>query len=98
MDLITKNSEIFTSFLEKADEMDNALGGIIQNYRPLLSGEKYLTDRELSKTLNISRRTLQDYRTEGKIPYYLVGGKILYKESDIEKLLTENYYSKPDGF
>jgi excisionase family DNA binding protein len=56
------------------------------------SGQQY------SKILNISRRTLQDYRTEGKIPYYLVGGKILYKESDIEKLLTENYYSKPDGF
>jgi excisionase family DNA binding protein len=98
MDLITKNNEIFTSFLEKANEIDKALGGIIQNYRPLLNGEKYITDRELSKLLNISRRTLQDYRTAGKIPYYLVGGKILYKESDIEKLLMENYYSRQDSF
>jgi excisionase family DNA binding protein len=96
MELITKNDRIFTSFLEKTDEMDRALGGIIQNYQPLLNGEKYITDSELSKLLNISRRTLQDYRTGGKIPYCLVGGKILYKESDIEKLLMENYYSKPD--
>jgi excisionase family DNA binding protein len=98
MDLITKNNEIFTSFLEKADEIDKALGGIIQNYQPLLNGEKYITDKKLSKLLNISRRTLQDYRTEGKIPYYLVGGKILYKESDIERLLMENYYPKQDRF
>jgi excisionase family DNA binding protein len=98
MDLITKNDNIFTSFLEKINEIDKALDGITQNYRPLLNGEKYITDKELSKILNISRRTLQDYRTGGKIPYYLVGGKILYKESDIEKLLTENYYSKPEGF
>jgi hypothetical protein len=98
MDLITKNSEIFTSFLEKADAMDKALGEILPNYRQLLNGEKYITDKELSKNLKISRRTLQDYRTGGKIPYYLVGGKTLYKESDIEQLLMENYYPKPDGF
>jgi predicted site-specific integrase-resolvase len=44
--------------------------------------------------LKISRRTLQDYRTEGKIPYYqLGGGKILYRESDIEKMLEDNYFA-----
>jgi hypothetical protein len=98
MELITKNDRIVTSFLEKIDEMDKMLEGIIPNYHPLLKGEKYITDRELSGILNISRRTLQDYRTGGKIPYYLVGGKILYKESDIEKLLAENYYPKTDSF
>jgi predicted site-specific integrase-resolvase len=69
---------------------------MFRNYRPVLDGERYLIDRELSKILNISRRTLQDYRTGGRIPYYLIGGKILYRESDIEKMLTENCHPKQE--
>ena len=36
--------------------------------QPLLGGEHYLTDRELSQRLKISRRTLQDYRNNGILP------------------------------
>ena len=31
---------------------------VIGNYRPLLDGERYLTDKEVSQILKISRRTL----------------------------------------
>ena len=48
-------------------------------------------DKEVSAQLKLSRRTLQDYRNEGRISYYQFGGKILYRESDIEKMLQENY-------
>jgi len=34
---------------------------------------------------------LQEYRNNGILPYYQLGGKILYKESDVEKLLEDNY-------
>jgi len=98
MDLITRTDEIYVSFLKKIEEIENTFSGIFKNYQPLLNGEKYLTDKELSKKLNISRRTLQDYRTAGKIAYYLVGGKILYKESDIKKLLEENYHPQEENF
>jgi excisionase family DNA binding protein len=40
-----------------------------------LEGEQYLTDKEISVLLKISRRSLQDYRTEGRIPFYRIGGK-----------------------
>ena len=33
----------------------------------------------------------REYRTERKIPYIVFGGKVLYRETDIEKLLTDNY-------
>ena len=56
-----------------------------------LGGERYLTDKEVSAQLKLSRRTLQDYRNERRISYYQLGGKILYRESDIEKMLQENY-------
>ena len=54
-------------------------------------GERFLTDREVSARLKVSRRTLQDYRNNGVVSYYQLGGKILYKESDIESMLAANY-------
>ena len=59
--------------------------------RSLFNGERFLTDEELSKVLRVSRRTLQEYRTFGVVPYYMVQGKALYKESDIMKILDDAY-------
>ena len=98
MDLITLKDEKYISFLCKIEEMENAVSKLLENPNNSSSGEKYLTDRELSKLLNISRRTLQQYRTQGKIPYYMIGGKILYRESDIENILKENFYPKMENF
>jgi len=65
---------------------------VIGNYRPLLDGERYLTDREVAQILKVSRRTLQEYRNDGMLPYILLGGKVLYRESDLEKVLESCYH------
>lgn len=65
---------------------------LAENNRPPFNGERFLTDKDLSDLLKISRRCLQDYRDQGRIPYIQLGGKILYKVSDIEKLLEDNYH------
>jgi hypothetical protein len=41
--------------------------------------------------LKVSRRTLQEYRNDGILPYIEMRGKCVYKESDIEKVLKRNY-------
>ncbi len=92
MDLITKNDKSVKDFLAVLDELLGAIEDVVDNCKPSLNGEQYLTDYELSKRLNISRRALQDYRNQGKIPFIHMGGKILYRESDIVKMLEENYY------
>ena len=55
--------------------------------QPLLGGEHYLTDRELSERLKISHRTLQDYRNNGILPYRQLGGKTIYRGNNIKQLL-----------
>ncbi len=90
-ELITKDNEQVSTFLKALDRMLEKIESTLDNYRPMLHGERYLSDKELSERLHISRRTLQDYRTEGRIPYYQLGGKILYCESEIEKLLDDNH-------
>ena len=64
---------------------------LAQNYRPPLNGERYMTDKEVAERLKVSRRTLQEYRNDRKIPFIIFGGKVLYRETDIERILEENY-------
>lgn len=61
-----------------------------KNFRPVLNGERYITDSKLAEKLKLTRRTLADYRMNGRLPYYKVGGKLLYKEKDILVLLEKN--------
>ena len=44
--------------LENMKEVLALYKKVIGNYRPLLDGERYLTDKEVSQILKISRRTL----------------------------------------
>ena len=61
-----------------------------QNLRPVLNEERYIIDSELAEKLKLTRRTLADYRMNGRLPYYKIGGKLLYKEKDILVLLEKN--------
>ena len=64
---------------------------VAQTHKPLFGGEHFLTGKEVCERLYISPRTLQDYRDRRIIPYTQFAGKILYKESDLERLLEDNY-------
>ena len=64
---------------------------VAKTYKPLFAGELYLTGKEVCERLYISPRTLQDYRDRKVIPYMQFAGKILYKASDLEKMLKDNY-------
>ena len=90
-ELITKSNERVVSFFKSIDRMLDGIEGLVRNCKPALGGERYLTDKEVSAKLRLSRRTLQDYRNEGRIPYYHLGGKVLYKESDLQRLLESGY-------
>jgi len=84
-----------------ADEMQVVLSAIssvskrikegAQTHKPLFDGEHFLTGKEVCERLYISPRTLQDYRDRRVLPYTQFAGKILYKASDLTKLLEENY-------
>ena len=73
------------------ENLERMLSDMVLCPKPTFKGERFLTDEELSGILRISRRTLQEYRTLGVIPYYLLQGKVLYKESDIQKMLEDAY-------
>lgn len=88
---ITKDNEKVMYLLNRMNRLLENMDSLTENYKPVLGGERFLTDKELSGILKVSRRSLQDYRNEGKIPYIQLGGKILYRESDIEDVLKTGY-------
>ena len=88
---ITRDNEKVALLLEKMNRLMENMESLAENYKPVLGGERFLTDKELSGMLKVSRRSLQDYRNEGRIPYIQLGGKILYRESDIEQVLKNGY-------
>ncbi|RHJ80274.1 helix-turn-helix domain-containing protein [Parabacteroides sp. AM08-6] len=90
--IITKDNNRVKLFFSLLDNIQTNIEELAENNRPPFNGERFLTDKELSDLLKISRRCLQDYRDQGRIPYIQLGGKILYKVSDIEKLLEDNYH------
>ena len=90
-EMITKNHALVAEFGNSLDRLLDGIENFMANSRPTLGGERFLTDREVSARLKVSRRTLQDYRNNGVVSYYQLGGKILYKESDIERMLATNY-------
>lgn len=86
-----KTDTQITEILKQLKRINELLRKTSRMIQPTLNNERFLTDEELSKILRVSRRTLQEYRSAGTIPYYLVQGKALYKESEIEKILNDSH-------
>lgn len=64
-----------------------------ERFRELFSPpqpRRWLTAEEVCRALRITKRALQYYRSEGIIPSTSLGNKILYKESDIARILQNN--------
>lgn len=92
--LVTReNDEKVKSFFAALDRLNRVMERLyaLPGKKPALNGESFYTDRELSEKLKVSRRSLQDYRDQGRISYIKLGGKILYRTSDVERLLEKGY-------
>ena len=91
MDLLTNEAEEVIEQQQMIMQLRNRIEEILKNYRPVMNGEIYLSGEDLCQLLHISKRTLQQYRDDNVLPYIQIGGKIIYKESDILNVLEQNY-------
>ena len=92
MELINKDTPQVKEFISSLDSMLNGIEFIVKHYKPHLNGERFLSNHEVSKKLNVSLRTLQEWRDIGLIPFIQIKGKIIYRQSDIDKLLQKHYF------
>lgn len=74
-ELINKDNEWIIHFMGSLDRLLDNVEHLTASYRPTLNGERFFTDKEVSARLKVSRRTLQDYRNDGRIAYIQLGEK-----------------------
>ena len=92
MELINKDTPQVKEFISSLDSMLDSSESIVKHYKPHLNGERFLSNNEVSKKLNVSLRTLQEWRDIGLIPFIQIKGKIIYRQIDIDKLLQKHYF------
>ena len=90
-EILTLEQEQVADMLLSLKNSHRRINRFMQVYTPPLNGDRYLTDREVSEVLKVSRRTLQNLRNSRVLPFILLGGKALYREYDIQRLLETNY-------
>lgn len=88
--LIEKSDPRVIDLFRRLEKASNLIDKLEVPSRRSFNGQRFVTDRELSERLRVSRRTLQEYRSAGTIPYYLICGKVLYKESEIQQFLEDS--------
>lgn len=94
MEIITFESNAFKELEKKIDRIARLVANIDstpKNNDPDLSNIRLETE-EICDILNISSRTLQRIRKEGRLFYYIEKGKCIYKFEDVERLLAEKIF------
>jgi hypothetical protein len=88
--ILTIKDDLIAETLESLRKANRKVDKLMDDYKPVLHGERLMTDGELATALRVSPRALRDYRNEGILPYIRMKGNILYRESDVEKVLKGN--------
>ena len=76
--------------IDRFDLLEESLTKM-QSRKNMLDGEELLDNQDLMLTFKISARSLQRYRSDGKLPYYTISGKIYYKLSDVHQFIREHF-------
>ena len=74
----TKDDAWMQSIHESIDQLSEILDSMPKDGTALQNDDEYLCDKEVAYMLKVSRRTLSEYRSNGTLPYYVLGGKVLY--------------------
>ncbi|MFC5191873.1 helix-turn-helix domain-containing protein [Algoriphagus aquatilis] len=87
------NKLILTSQEELIEIIQKTVEEAVKNSSPVVlksgQGETLLSRKETADKLKISLVTLNDWTKRGMIQSYIIGGRVLYKESEIEKSLHQ---------
>jgi hypothetical protein len=63
--------------------LDEVIGKLddVEEEVPLFDGEKSLDNYDVCRMLNVSKRTLQRYRSSGELPFQMIYHKTFYKKN-----------------
>lgn len=77
--------------MERFDSLEEKISKPAEKERPKFKGELLLDNQDLCLMLNVSKRTLQRYRSLGHLPFKRIDQKTYYLESEVEKFIMERF-------
>ena len=89
MNVFMVEEKVIESVAEQFRRRTDKVEEVCDVYR-VKGAKEYLDNQDVCLRLNISKRTLQNYRNTGKLPFTRIGQKIYYRTRDIEKFLNED--------
>ena len=94
MELLTRNN--FENWMQKVMERLDRQDEMLLSMQPSgkapnpMDGIRLFDNQDLCMLLQISKRTLQRYRSIGALPYKTLGKKTYYSEADVLTFLSEH--------
>lgn len=82
------NFEVWMQKLsKKLSEIGQDLKSLINTKEVFSEDETLLDNQDLAFLLKVSKRTLQRYRSDGKLPYFMIGHKTYYKVDNVREFV-----------
>ena len=88
MEVVTIEKRTFSYVCERFTEFAKRIESLCSTHTQKV--ENWLDSQEVCLLLGFSKRTLQYYRSSGRLAYYQIGSKIYYKSADIEKIISNS--------
>ena len=76
--------------LDKLEEVGKDVKSL-QTNPEVMPNDKLLDNQDLCQLLNVSKRTLQRYRSAGELTYITIHHKIFYTEKNVEKFIRDHF-------
>ena len=86
MEVVTIEKRTFLYICERFTEFAKRIESLYSTHTQKV--ENWLDSQEVCLLLGFSKRTLQYYRSSGRLAYSKIGSKIYYKSADIEKIIS----------
>lgn len=88
------NNEDFEKWMEKLSkklsEISQDLKSLINTKEVFDEDETLLDNQDLAFLLKVSKRTLQRYRSSGKLPYFMIAHKTYYRTADVREFVRSH--------
>ena len=86
MEVVTIEKRTFSYVCERFTEFAKRIESLCSTHTQKV--ENWMDSQEVCLLLGFSKRTLQYYRSSGRLAYSQIGSKIYYKSADIEKIIS----------
>lgn len=96
MERFDRQDGILEKMVSQLDRQDEMLEKMVSGHN-MLEGERLLDNQDICRLLNISKRTLQRFRSSGELPYQNIYHKTYYKQSDVETFILMHFEKEKEG-